>query len=98
MQSLGKYNKGIKYLLCAIELISKQPWTIPLKDKRGVSIVNVFQKILDSSNRKPNKIRVDQGSEFYNNSFKDFLKINNIKMYSTYNVGKFVVAERFIRT
>ena len=98
MQSLGKYNKGIKYLLCAIDFFSKYPWVIPLKDKKGVSIVIVFQKILDSSNRKPNKIRVDQGSEFYNNSFKDFLKINNIKMYSTYNVGKFVVAERFIRT
>ena len=98
MQSLGKYNKGIKYLLCAIDFFSKYTWVIPLKDKKGVSIVIVFQKILDSSNRKPNKIRVDQGSEFYNNSFKDFLKINNIKMYSTYNVGKFVVAERFIRT
>ena len=98
MQSLSKYNKGIKYLLCAIDLFSKYAWIIPIKDDKGVSIVNVFQKILDSSNRKPNKIRVDQGSEFYNNSFKDFLKINNIKMYSTYNVGKFVVAERFIRT
>ena len=97
MQSLGKYNKGIKYLFCAIGLISKQPWVIPLKDKKGISIVNVFQKILDSSNRKPNKIRVDQGSEFYNNSFKDFLKINNIKMYSTCNEGKFVVDERLIR-
>ena len=41
---------------------------------------------------------VDQGSKFYNNTFKDFLKINNIKMYSTYNEGKSVVAERFIRT
>ena len=51
-----------------------------------------------SEGRKPNKIWVDQGSEFYNNSFKDFLKINNIEMYSTYNEGKFVVAERFIRT
>ena len=50
------------------------------------------------SKRKPNKIWVDQGSEFYNNTFKDFLKINNIKMYSTYNEGKSVVAERFIRT
>ena len=50
------------------------------------------------SNRKPNKIWVDQGSEFYNKSFKDFLKINNIEMYSTYNEGKSVVAERFIRT
>ena len=46
----------------------------------------------------PNKIWVDQGSEFYYNSFKDFLKISNIEMYSTYNKGKFVVAERFIRT
>ena len=50
------------------------------------------------SNRKANKIWVDQGSEFYNNTFKDFLKINNIEMYSTYNEGKSVVAERFIRT
>ena len=50
------------------------------------------------SNRKPNKIWLDQGSEIYNNTFKDFLKINNIEMYSTYNEGKSVVAERFIRT
>ena len=48
--------------------------------------------------RKSNKIWVDQGSEFYNNFFKDFLKINNIEMYSTYNEGKSVVAERFVRT
>ena len=48
--------------------------------------------------RKPNKIWVDQGSEFYNKSFKDFFKINNIETYSTYNEGKSVVAERFIRT
>ena len=67
------------------------------KDKKGTSIVNAFQKII-SEGRKPNKIWVDQGSEFYNNSFKDFLKINNIEMYSTYNEGKSVVAERFIRT
>ena len=73
MQSLSKYNKGIKYLLCAIDLFSKYAWVIPLKDKRGISIVNAFQKII-SEGRKPNKIRVDQGSEFYNNYFKDFLK------------------------
>ena len=70
---------------------------VPLKDKKGVSIVNAFQKII-SEERKPNKIWVDQGSEFYNNSFKDFLKINNIEIYSTYNEGKSVVAERFIKT
>ena len=57
-----------------------------------------LEKILSDSNRKPNKIWTDQGSEFYNNSFKDFLKKNNIEIYSTYNEGKSVVAERFIRT
>ena len=97
MQSLSKYNKGIKYLLCAIDLFSKYAWVVPIKDKKGTSIVNAFQKII-SEGRKPNKIWVDQGSEFYNNSFKDFLKINNIEMYSTYNEGKSVVAEKFIRT
>ena len=55
-----------------------------------------LKKILNNSNRKPNKIWVDQGSEFYNNAFKDFLKINNIKMYSTCNKYN-VVAEKFIR-
>ena len=98
MQSLSKYNKGIKNLLCVINLFSEYEWVIPLKYKKGVGIVNVFQSILDSPNRKPNKIWVDQGSEFCNNSFKDFLKINSIEMYSTYNEGKSVVAERFIRT
>ena len=65
--------------------------------EKEVSIVNAFQKII-SEGKKPNKIWVDQGSEFCNNSFKDFLKINNIEMYSTYNEGKSLVAERFIRT
>ena len=97
MQSLSKYNKGIKYLLCAIDLFGRYAWVIPIKDKKGTSIVNAFQKII-SEGRKPNKIWVDQGSEFYNKSFKDFLKINNIEVYSTYNEGKSVVAERFIRT
>ena len=97
MQSLSKYNKGIKYLLCAIDLFSKYAWVVPIKDKKGTSIVNAFQKII-SEGRKPNKIWVDQGSEFYNNSFKEFLKINNIERYSRYNEGKSVVAERFIRT
>ena len=55
MQSLSKYNKGIKYLLCAIDLFSKYAWVVPLKDKKGVSIVNAFQKII-SEGRKPNKI------------------------------------------
>ena len=97
MQSLSKDNKGIKYLLCAIDLFGKYAWDIPLKDKKGSSIVNAFKKII-SKERTPNKIWVDQGSEFCNQYFKDFLKINNIEMYSTFNEGKSVVAERFIRT
>ena len=97
MQSLSKYNKGVKYLLCAIDLFTRYAWVIPLKDKKGTSIVNAFQEII-SKERKPNKTWVDHGSEFYNQSFKDFLKINNIEMYSTFNEGKSVVAERFIRT
>ena len=96
MQSLSKYNRGIKCLLCAIDLFSKYVWVVPLKDKGGITIINAFQKII--SKRKPNKIWLDQGGELYNNIFKRFLKINNIEMYSLYNEGKSVVAERFIRT
>ena len=65
---------------------------------RAVSIVNAFEKILNASARKSNKIWVDKGSEFYNNSFKKWLKDNDIEMYSIHNEGKSVVAERFIRT
>ena len=90
MQSLSKYNKGIKYLLCAIDLFSKYAWVVPLKDKRGISIVNAFQKIV-SKGHKSSKIWVDQGGEFCNNLFKRFLKINNFEMYSTYNEGQSVV-------
>ena len=69
-----------------------------MKDKKVVSIVNAFQKVLDKSGRKPNKIWVEKGSEFYNRSFKKWLKENDIEMYSIHNEGKSVVAERYIRT
>ena len=77
MQSLSKCNKGIKYLLCAIDLFSKYAWFVPIKDKKGISIVNEFKKII-SDGRKPDKLWVDKGSEYYNKSFKDFLKINKV--------------------
>ena len=70
MQSLSKQNKGIKYLLCAIDLYRKYEFVIPLKDKKGISITNAINKIIKQSNRKPNKIWVDQGGEFNNNNFK----------------------------
>ena len=79
-------------------MFSKYAFVVPLKDKEEASIVNAFQGILDESGRKPNKIWVDQGSEFYNSDFKKLLKSNNIIMYSTYNEGKSVVVERFIKT
>ena len=71
MQSLSRYTKRVKYLLCVIDLFSKYAWIVSLKDKKGTSIANVFKKII-SKERKPYKIWVDQGSEFYNESFKDF--------------------------
>ena len=108
MQSLSRKNKGIKYLLCAIDLFSKYALFVPLKDKKEISIVNAFDKIIKQSNRCPkdtsaqhiklNKTWVDQGSEFYNNNFKKWLSDNNIIVYSTNNEGKSLVAERFIRT
>ena len=98
IQSLSRKNKGIKYLLCAIDLYSKYAFVIPLKDKKGISIVHAFNKIIKQSNRKPNKMWVDQGGEFYNNVFEKWLSDNDINMYSAYNEGKSVVAERFIRT
>ena len=98
MQLLSKYNKGIRFLLCVIDIFSKYAWVVPLKDKKGISIVKAFQSILKQLNKKPNKIWVDKGSEFYYAYFKKWLRDNDVIMYSTHNEGKSVVAERFIRT
>ena len=83
-------NNGFRFLLCVIDILSKYAWVVPLKDKKGVSIVDAFQKILDKSRRKPNKIWVDKGSEFFNNSFKKWLRDNDIEMYSIHNEGNFL--------
>ena len=68
VQLISKFNKGIRFLLCFIDIFSKYAWVIPLKDKKGITITNAFQKILKESNRKPNKIWVDKGSESYKSS------------------------------
>ena len=62
LQLLSKFNKGFRFLLCVIDIFSKYTWVIPLKDKKGISIVNAFQIILKEPNRKPNKIWVEKGS------------------------------------
>ena len=64
MQLISKFNKGFRFLLSVIYVFSKYAWVPPLKDKRGIIITIAFQKILKESNRKPNKIWVDKGSEF----------------------------------
>ena len=92
---ISKFNKGIRFLLYVIDILSKNRWVFPLKDKKGITVTNVFQKILDESNRKPNKICVDKGSEFYNRSMKSWIEKNDIEIYSTDNAGKSVVPERF---
>ena len=64
MQLISKFNKRFRFLLCVIDIVSKYAWVVPLEDKKGVSTVDAFQKILDKSGRKPNKIWVDKGSDF----------------------------------
>ena len=79
MQLISKFNKRFRFLLCVIDIFGKYAWVVPLKNKKCVSIVDVFQKILDDSNRKQKKIWTDKGSEFYNSSFKKWLKIMILK-------------------
>ena len=98
MQLISKFNKGLRFLFCVIDIFSKKAWVVPLKDKKWITITNTFQKILKESNRKLDKIWVDKGSEFYNSSFEKWLKYNDIKMYSIHNEGTFFVSERFIKT
>ena len=98
MQLISKFDKGFRLSLCLIDILSKDAWVVLLKDKKGVSVAAAFQKIFDDLNRKPNKIWVDKGSEFYKSSFKKWLKDNYIEMYSIHHEGKSVVAQRFIRT
>ena len=73
VQLTSNFNKGIRFLLCVIDIFSKYAWVIPLKDKKGITISNAFQKIFKEPNSKPNKIRVYKGSEFYNRSMKSWL-------------------------
>ena len=97
MQLISRFNKGIRSLLCVINIFSKYAWVVSLKDKKGITVTKTFQEISDDSNRRTNKIWVDNGSEFYNRSMKSWLRDNDIEMYSTHNEEKFVAAERFIR-
>ena len=82
MQLISKFNKGISSLLCVIDILSKYGWVILLKDKKGITVTNASQTILDNSNRKPNKIWVVKGSKFYNRAMKSWLQDNDIEICS----------------
>ena len=73
---ISKFNKGIRLLLYVIDIFSKYSWVVPLKIKKASLFLMCFKKTLDSSKRKPSKIWVDKGSEFYSSSFKKWLKYN----------------------
>ena len=64
MQLISKFNKGIRFLLSVFNIFSKYAWVIPSKDKKGITITNAFQKLLDESNRKPNKVWVIKAVNF----------------------------------
>ena len=98
MGSLSSKNKKVKYLLCAIDVFTKYAWVKFLKDKIGKKVLNAFIEIVNESNCKPNKLWVDQGSEFYDKLMPEWLENNDILMYSTRNEVKPVIAERFIKT
>ena len=91
MELISKFDKVFRFLLCVIDIFSKYTWVVPLKDKKGITITNYFQKILKESNRKPNKVWVGKGSEFYNSSVKKWLKDNGIEMYSIHNEGNLLL-------
>ena len=59
MELISKVNKGFTFLLCVIDIFSKYAWVVLLKDKKGMTIFNAFQKIISDSKRKANRIWVD---------------------------------------
>ena len=85
MQLIRKFNKGIRFLLCVIDIFSKYAWVARLKDKKRTAVTNAFQKLLDKSRCKRNKIWLDKVSEFYNKSMKLWLEKNVIEIYSTHD-------------
>ena len=95
MQLISKF---IRFLFCAIYIFDKYAWVTSWKDEKDIAIPNGFQKILNKSRRKPNKVSLDKGSEFCNRSIKSCLKDNDIETYSIHFAGKSVIAKKIIRT
>ena len=96
--SLSKYNKNYKFIFTIIDNHTKYAWAIPLKDKSGKSTTTALKSLIEKTKRKPDKIWSDRGKEFYNKTFLDFLKQNEIQIYSTNSDLKAVFVERINRT
>ena len=97
LQSLSQWNRGYKYLLTCIDVLSKFAWVVPLKTKTGKELVAAFKEIFRQG-RKPEKLQTDAGTEFKNRAFQTFLKEENVHFFVTYNETKAQVVERFNRT
>ena len=96
IQLISKFNKWRLFLLCAIDVSSKYAWVFALKDKLGITNTNTFQKILDESSRKTNKIWVDNWSEFYHKSIKSWLRDNKLEKYSTNSEAESVLLKNLL--
>ena len=90
--------KGFDFYYELFDICSKYAWAVPLKDKKGITITNVFQKSLDESNRKLNTTWVDEGNEFYNKSMESWLQDTDIEMYSTHNEGNLLLLKDLLET
>ena len=84
MQLISKFNNGICFLLYFIDTFSKNASIVSLKEKKGITITNGFQNILDKLSPKSSKIWVDKGSEFYNRPMKSWLQDNYIELIYGY--------------
>ena len=98
IHKFARVNKGYKFILVVLDVFSRYAWARPLKNKTGDLVANAFQDIFTTSKRKPARLWVDRGTEFYNNKVSRLLKDKNIEIYSTHNEPKATIAERFIRT
>ncbi|CAL1298499.1 unnamed protein product [Larinioides sclopetarius] len=85
--SIKKFNKGFRYILTCIDILSKYAWVVPLKRKRGVDIINAL-KFIFKDRRHPQYLQTDQGTEFKNAKFQLFLKENKINFFTTFNATK----------
>jgi len=99
MSLLSKFNRGVKYLLVIIDVLSKFGWIVPLLNKKPESIINGLEKIIKSSKRKPIYLYTDAGREYVNSKLQKLLNENNIKHVIARNTEtKSAIAERWIRT